>query len=364
MTEQEFTLLLRDYRDALADKKRFAGLVKDLMPERPLQRNLLLTLHEMNIHAEIEKAAQVTNAFAFRFVKRLCDEYGVSRVHADWAVSSWCVCYGKNILKKPCEIRMNAAKQGGALSIYPEADGKTRYSDLFTFRKDFDTSGFSITGFTGENRSTLVFPTRYQNQLVTAIAEGAFSKCGVREAVMTDGITAIGARAFSDCAQLKQVLFPQTLIEIGDAAFSGCEALAAATLPAQLERIGSYAFASSGIKPPLIPDSVHWIGEGAYSDCQNITEIVLPDRVAFLQDKTFMGCSALKKVTLHGGLESVGAMAFAGCVNLTALFVPDSVTAIHEGAFQNVHEKFILTCGKGSCAERYARKNSLDFQFQ
>jgi len=120
MVEQDFTKLLRDYPDLISDKKRFSGLVKDMLPGQPLQTNLLLTLFEMGIHSEIDGVSSITNAFAYRFVKQLMDERGVSGANADWAVSVWCVCYGKNILHKPCEIKISTVKSGGHPAIAPE----------------------------------------------------------------------------------------------------------------------------------------------------------------------------------------------------------------------------------------------------
>ena len=360
--EHEFTQILKDSKNMLGDKKRFAGLVKDLMPGQTLNVNLLLALFDMGIHTEIEKTPQITNAFAYRFVKQLCDERGVSRMNADWAVSVWCVCYGRNVLRKPCEIKISEPKSGKGPAIKEDKIGITQYSELFRFRRLSDITGYSITGFVGENRKTLVLPNQHNNQAVTAIAESAFSESDVQEAVMTDGIATIGARAFIGCSDLKQVIFSEDLVEIGDYAFSGCIALNTAMLPVKLQQIGSYAFASSGVKSVQIPNNVYELGEGVYSDCKKITEIVIPEGIVLLKDKLFSGCSSLKKVTLHNGIEGIGDMTFAGCDKITSLTIPDSVLHIGEDAFKDTCEKFLIICGKGSYAEEYARANKLKFQ--
>ena len=362
MIEQDFTRILRDYPDLISDKKRFSGLVKDMLPDQPLQMNLLLMLFEMGIHNEIAGVSSVTNAFAYRFVKQLIDERGVSRANADWAVSVWCVCYGKDILHKPCEIRISTVKSGGQPAIAPERSERKQYSDLFRFRKSHDGSGYIVTGFDGTNKKTLIFPNSYNNINITAIAESAFCESEVQEAVMTDGIRTIESKAFSGCMQLKQVIFPETLIEIDDAAFSGCPQLHTAMLPRKVERIGAFAFASTGLKNIEFPDSVFWLGEGAYSSCKKITAITVPRNVEQISDRLFEGCDALTKVTLPDKLVTIGSYAFNGCKNLAFISVPDSVVKIGEGAFNNVHDKFILQCGPGSAAENYARNNSLNYQ--
>lgn len=67
-----------DYPEAVADTKVFAGLMKDLFPGQQMQINLINTTYALGIAGEIADAAHINNAFAFRFVKRLVDEYGVS----------------------------------------------------------------------------------------------------------------------------------------------------------------------------------------------------------------------------------------------------------------------------------------------
>lgn len=98
--EQEFSRLLIEYAHVLDDKRRFAGLLKDLLPETVLETNLLLNLYDFDIHKEIEQTAQIDDAFIYRFVKRLCDEHGVNRQHATRAVTMWCSCYGKALTEK------------------------------------------------------------------------------------------------------------------------------------------------------------------------------------------------------------------------------------------------------------------------
>ncbi|MCL1789226.1 MAG: hypothetical protein FWG33_02615 [Oscillospiraceae bacterium] len=104
MVEQEFIRLLKEYPDSLETRKRFIGLVNDFLYMQPLQANLVLTLYKMGIHKEIEKTSRLDNTFAYRFVKRLTDEHGISRENAARSVFIWCLCYGEKILEKLCEM--------------------------------------------------------------------------------------------------------------------------------------------------------------------------------------------------------------------------------------------------------------------
>lgn len=107
MFEDRFENMIRQYDQALADRKVFVGLMRDLFPEDSKKANLIIDAFDLGIAEEIQKASEIDKAFAHRFVKQLEDDHGISRQNAEWAVSTWCVCYGKNILQKTCAITIS-----------------------------------------------------------------------------------------------------------------------------------------------------------------------------------------------------------------------------------------------------------------
>ena len=111
--EQDFEAMLRKYAAALDDKKRFPAFVKDLFPDQARNVNLLLIAYNMGIAQDIQNTSRINHAFAFRYVKRLMDEFGMSRVHADWIVSVWCVCYG-TIRCWEKRVRLRCKSRGAA----------------------------------------------------------------------------------------------------------------------------------------------------------------------------------------------------------------------------------------------------------
>ena len=65
----------------------------------------------------------------------IVQNYGIFRTdlkgkNADWAVSVWCVCYGKNILHKPCDIEISQAKSGQKPAIVEEKNNGETYISL------------------------------------------------------------------------------------------------------------------------------------------------------------------------------------------------------------------------------------------
>lgn len=63
--EQEFEQMLRRYQNSIDDKKKFTALMKDLFPEQTKQVNLALTVYNLGIAEDIQKAACINNTFAF-----------------------------------------------------------------------------------------------------------------------------------------------------------------------------------------------------------------------------------------------------------------------------------------------------------
>ena len=73
----------------------------------------------------------------------------------------------------------------------------------------------------------------------------------VKKAQIGDGITGIGRNAFSNCAELSEIVFPTTVTVIEPYAFRGC----------------------TGLTSIAIPKSVTFIGGGAFSNCESLCNI-------------------------------------------------------------------------------------------
>lgn len=364
MFETEFERLLYSYRDTIGIRSRFSALVKDFFPGQQMQMqiNLILAAYDLGIVQEIEHVLSINNAFAYRFVKRLIDEYGISRVNADWAVSVWCVCYGQRMLGKPCEIKLSSGKPGAAPAIPDEKCGATQYGELFQYERSRDGNGLAVTGFIGSNNKTIIFQNTSKGVPVLEIKAGAFSESAIEEAIMTEGFRSIGEKAFLGCSCLRQIIFPISLRELGNHCLAGCVSLKTVALPERLEQIGAYALSGTGLKTVQIPKTVYWIGDGAFSGCKSMDRIDILENIDAIPARMFQGCENLKKIQLHEKLSSIGDWAFADCSSLMTIYIPDSVTTIGENAFEGVHEKFVLSCSVGSNAESYARRKRLKYQ--
>jgi len=284
MIEKQFTQLLQNYADMLGDRRKFAGLLKDLIPGQPLHTNLLLQLFDVDIHREIEKAVKINNSLVYRFVKRLCDEYGVSKRNADWAVAIWCTCYGETVLGKTVET-------------VPDDAGASIDNDLIvadTVATTFDIAAndyvddwrnvydYEITDGGVIIKQYIVFdvdeevtvPESIEGYPVVEIGDSAFWGCIIESIIIPPNVQSLGSYSFSGCQQLKKVQLSKFLKNIGESAFEHCNTLRFIDIPEGTKEIGKNAFINSqpywSSYNVRIPDSVKQIGDQSDTLIENV----------------------------------------------------------------------------------------------
>ena len=269
---------------------------------------------------------------------------------------------------------MNAAGDptGSLGDVFACGDGASDVSVTITVMTD--TKETSFAGCTAITRMTIASP-------MTRLGSGSFAGLSVQDVILPDTLTAIGSRAFADCAHLKSISGTDNVVSLEESAFFGCRSLTAFDLT-NVQSIGNTCFEGC---PSLANigelKSVNLIGANAFKDCSSlksiiltapleqipesafagsgITEMVLPETVTALGKSSFRNCIALVKITLPAGLNSIGeealrgctalteintdttalsridAYAFADCTSLSTLTLPVTVTRIPEGMAQN-----------------------------
>ena len=92
----------------------------------------------------------------------------------------------------------------------------------------------------------------------------------IKKVIISDGITSISSRAFSECTNLVSVTLPESLTSIGDEAFRECVSLTEINIPDSVTGIGNSAFYNcKRLNTIFIPDSVSYMGRDIFSYHRN-----------------------------------------------------------------------------------------------
>lgn len=178
--------------------------------------------------------------------------------------------------------------------------------------------------------------------------------------------TVIGAYAFADCKNLREVSLPVAVTEVGERAFaetdvasfnakniktlgSGafyhCEELSDFDLSANsvLTNIPTDAFGGCiFLKSVTIPKTVTNVGSGAFSGCENVETLTFASgsKLTNVMPDAFAGCRKIRTLTLPSGIESVRENAFADCRALRSLTIPAGKHDISDKAFTNCYKLY------------------------
>lgn len=144
--------------------------------------------------------------------------------------------------------------------------------------------------------------------------------------VIPQGVTTIGAEAFSKCETLISVTLPDSVTTIQRNAFSGCSNLISVNLPHSLTSIGHEAF----------------------KFCKSLTAVTIPGGVTAIEQSTFGHCSALTSVVISSGVTKIGDYAFTYCFSLPSVTLPDSVTFVGSRVFESCDSLTAIQVGAGN----------------
>ena len=162
------------------------------------------------------------------------------------------------------------------------------------------------------------------------------SRLCIKELVIEDGITKLGAHAFEAYQNITSISMPNSVIEIGENAFNHCDGVTSIAFSNRLKEIGKTAFSDCHALTSIsLPDSLETIGSSAFSGCYNLSrDLSIPNNVKTIGSGAFSNDTKLNgKLTLGSSVTSIGKSAFGSCRFSGTLTIPDSVTSIGESAF-------------------------------
>lgn len=372
--------IIKDYPDALSDRKKLQALFADFFPEDRLKRNILLMVFDDGAVEKMRELTRLDRMELHRFVRSIGQGYGVADEKAETAVLTWARALGVSL---DTGDRTAAEEEGSGLLEEPFApvngDGAYEYEDT--------PRGVKLLRYIDFDDEVVTVPNRIGGKRVVEVGNHAFKGCvGIGKIIVSEGIEILGNGVFLNCRELREVVLPGTLKRIGTSDPTGCPkilgtmtklegtfeytGLESITVPDSVKYIGEYAFSGCAkLSKAVLPAELKEIREYAFCWCKNLREVTFPQALESIRTEAFEGCESLETVILPEGVERIEQGAFAGCRNMRSIYLPDSVSEIDGGRGsgflrtfgqpEDRHQDFTILCNAGSYAMSYARKQQI-----
>lgn len=188
-----------------------------------------------------------------------------------------------------------------------------------------------------QGKSSLLYLVLPDN--LEAIGNNAFSSCPnlTGSLIIPEGVTRIGFGAFDYCIGMKGTLaLPTTLEYLSSVAFSSCGFISELILPDKLKYIGDNCFnGCSGLYGNLVfPDGLTYLGPFAFVDCSNLTgNLTIPQKITSIGEWTFLRAGFDGVLTLPDGITTISSSAFEGTSLKGELVLPKNLAVIGNKAF-------------------------------
>lgn len=206
---------------------------------------------------------------------------------------------------------------------------------------------------------------------VTEIKNNAFSRTAIEEIVFPSGLKKIGCNAFLECGALRELVIPDGVTSICSSAFEGCEKLETVKLPGSIAKIGWGVFKGChSLRSVNIPDGVSEIENSAFFGTA-IENIVLPSSLRIIDSYAFSECNSLRSLVIPEGVIFIGHKAFASCEKLETVELPRSFSDKQPenityalGEIFSPDDKVTVIVPPGSFAEEYCKKYNLHYKLK
>ena len=214
---------------------------------------------------------------------------------------------------------------------------------------------------------------------LTSLGMQAFSNTAFKEVIIPANVTEINTNAFSLCANLEKIHFPDTMTIQAEIAWydygylsnpgyglcDGCSKLKEANIPTNWAWIPTYMFnRCTSLTSIEIPENIKCIGKGAFQGCTALREFIMtnnedfndnlgepeedeygdpfyllpgPDGANFgmVEFDAFHGCTALERVRLSPSIFYIAEDAFTDCTSLKEVELNEGLSLIGPDSFVN-----------------------------
>ena len=172
------------------------------------------------------------------------------------------------------------------------------------------------------------------------IGSCAFDGChSLANITLPDSLETLGYHAFEE-TRIKTINIPKGIDTIPSSCFFDCKELEKIDL-SHIKKVDSYAFTNCvNLKEIVFDDDAKFSGSGHFRGCVNLVKVHLPETLKVIPDNCFKDCASLKKVNFPDSLTEINDVAFDGCPLLEVPAFPKDLNTIGRYAFcgnKNIH---------------------------
>ena len=206
-------------------------------------------------------------------------------------------------------------------------------------------AAYEITKCSAPASDDIIIEDIYRGKPVVSIAKGAFKGARIKSVTVGKNVTFIGDNAFYNAVSLEKAVLPEGLTYLGNKAFLGCRELKEVNIPKSVTEINestfAYCYALSSI---TLHDGITLLDYGAFQSCRSITSVVIPDSVTTIGENCFSSNEKLESVKIGKGVTSLGNYAFYDCTSLKTIQFAEEInfTAFGMGTFASTGFKSFI----------------------
>lgn len=162
-----------------------------------------------------------------------------------------------------------------------------------------------------------------------------YNRENIVEIQIDEGVTSVGAWAFSGCDNLTNVSLPTTVETIGGGAFYACKHLSEIVIPNKVTTIEYKTFSNCTSLTTVTSKGVTIIGQMAFENCSLVNNIIFSDELVEIGESAFSNCKNLTEIVLPRTADRILSRAFSGCINLSHVVIQARRANYYQG---NIYE--------------------------